>query len=122
MIFRESPEFDSLSQVSVFPKHLSASGLIKITHPTRFLYDGCILLQLSGTKTKRPVAFAKAFNLAISINLLQLFQYFHIGLDYTFNSIKMLGCFACCTAAFFFGKRILADCFRLVANWKKHDS
>ena len=39
----------------------------------------------------RIVAFAKVFNLAISIKLLQLSQYFHIGLDYTFNSVKMLG-------------------------------
>ena len=40
-----------------------------------------------------PVAFAKVFNLATPINLLHLYQYFHIGLDYTFNSIKMAGKF-----------------------------
>ena len=34
------------------------------------------------------VAFAKVFNLATPINLLHLYQYFHIGLDYTFNSKK----------------------------------
>jgi len=32
-----SPEFDSLSQVSVFPKHLSASGLIEVTYPILYL-------------------------------------------------------------------------------------
>ena len=37
------------------------------------------------------VAFTKAFNLATPINLLHLYQYFHIGLDYTFNSTILLG-------------------------------
>ena len=36
------------------------------------------------------VAFTKAFNLATPINLLHLYLYFHIRLDYTFNSKKNL--------------------------------
>ena len=32
------------------------------------------------------VAFARDFNLATTINLLHLYLYFNIGLDYTFNS------------------------------------
>ena len=52
------------------------------------IYGGEVLLinYLLGT-----VAFARAINLATPINLLHLYQYFHIGLDYTFNSIEMLG-------------------------------
>ena len=53
-----------------------ASGLLEVTYP--------ILLNNS-------VAFARAFNLATPSNLLHLYQYFHIGLDYTFNSKKKLG-------------------------------
>lgn len=37
------------------------------------------------------VALARGFNLATPINLLHLYQYFHIGLDYTFNSKGKVG-------------------------------
>jgi len=54
------PEFDNFTHINVFPKHLA--GLIEITYPPQILISFLIILC--------SVAFARAFNLAISINLL----------------------------------------------------